>query len=138
VSTVTLADNVVKPAIGPAESAVLSSESSRFRALTERDIPTLRRLLADELTYTHSSGLRQTKAQYVGDIETGSLIYKSISASGQHVQLLGSTAIVTGAATLQVTSNGTDRSIELLYTEINVKRRGRWQLLAWQSTSKPK
>jgi hypothetical protein len=49
------------------ESEVASMEARHFRAMTEANVPTLERLLSDDLVYTHASGWRQTKAE--GQVE---------------------------------------------------------------------
>ena len=43
------------------ESEIKAADTSRFRALTAGDLPALERALSDDLVYTHSNGLRQTK-----------------------------------------------------------------------------
>jgi hypothetical protein len=124
-------------ALNKTQLAVLDAESHRFRAQVERDAATLRLLMADEVSYTHSTGVRQDKTEYIADIETGKTIYRSIEASDQKVRLYGSTAIVTGTVKLSVTNAGVAREVSLAYTDIHVKRQGRWQLVAWQSTAAP-
>jgi uncharacterized protein (TIGR02246 family) len=124
--------------MNPAEQAVRAAETQRFEALVKQDLAALKRLMADDLTYTHSSGVRQTKAEYLQDIASGKLVYKATEASDQHVQVIGNAAIITGAAKVLVNTGGADRAIELLYTDVYVKRDSRWQLLAWQSITKPK
>jgi uncharacterized protein (TIGR02246 family) len=127
-----------EPAASQAEQAVRAAESQRFEALVRQDVPALKRLLADDLTYTHSSGLRQTRDEYLQDIASGKMVYRAIEPGVQRVQVMGATAIITGAAKMLVNTGGADRALELLYTDVHVKRDGRWQLLAWQSTIKPK
>jgi ketosteroid isomerase-like protein len=121
-----------------AEVAVLDAESHRFRAQVEKDVATLNALLADDVSYTHSSGVRQTKAEYIKDIESGNMVYKAIEPSDQKVRVYGNTAVITGAVRIAVSVAGTERAVELLYTDVHVKRDGRWQLVAWQSTTKAK
>ena len=43
------------------EAEVGKLEARRFRAMTEADVPTLERLLSDDLVYTHASGWRQSQ-----------------------------------------------------------------------------
>jgi hypothetical protein len=45
------------------ESEIRAAETSRFKALTDGDLPALERALSDDLVYTHASGWRQTKAE---------------------------------------------------------------------------
>ena len=40
---------------------VLAAEDERYRAMVDGDLDALDRLLADEASYAHSSGVRDTK-----------------------------------------------------------------------------
>ena len=121
-----------------AEQAVRTAETQRFEALVKQDVAALKRLMADDLTYTHSSGVRQTKAEYLHDLASGKLVYRAAEANDLNVRIVGNAAVITGTAKVLVNTGGADRAIELLYTDVYVKRDGRWQLLAWQSTTKPR
>jgi hypothetical protein len=116
---------------------VLAAEAKRFDALVKRDIEAVNQLMADDLIYTHSSGVRQTKAEVFSLFSSGRIVYKSIEASDQHVRVVGNVGVITGAIRL-VYNDGTDHLIDSVYTDVYVKRDWRWQLLAWQSTRKPK
>jgi hypothetical protein len=52
------------------EVEVANLEARRFRAMTEADVPTLGRLLSDDLVYTHASGWRQTKAEFLASLRS--------------------------------------------------------------------
>jgi hypothetical protein len=133
-----VASGATAPAMSRTEAAVIAAESLRFRAQVEKDVAALQSLLADDLGYTHSSGVRQNKGEYISDIASGKTVYKSVDASNQQVRIYGNTAVVTGTVKVSVTSAGVDRVAELLYTDVHVQRGGRWQLVAWQSTTKPR
>ena len=133
-----VASGATAPAMNRTEAAVLAAESLRFRAQVDRDVAALQLLLADDLSYTHSSGVRQNKGKYISDIASGNTVYKAVDASNQQVRIYGNTAVITGTVKVSVASAGVDRVAELLYTDVHVKRGGRWQLVAWQSTTKPR
>src|SRR3712207_6404776 len=46
-------------------AAVLAAEERRYRAMVDADLATLDELCADELSYAHSSGARDTKGEYL-------------------------------------------------------------------------
>jgi hypothetical protein len=54
-------------AMGTVEQQVLQAETDRFAAMVKVDEPALKKLLSDDLTYIHSSGLFQNKAQFIAD-----------------------------------------------------------------------
>jgi Domain of unknown function (DUF4440) len=138
VTTTGAASSAATSVMSRTEAAVLDAESQRFRAQVEKDVATLNALLAEDVSYTHSSGVRQTKAEYIKDIESGNMVYKAIEPSDQKVRVYGNTAVITGAVRIAVSVAGTERAVELLYTDVHVKRGARWQLVAWQSTTKAK
>ena len=118
--------------IGVARSAGFSF--ARPRAMTEADVPTLERLLSDDLVYTHASGWRQTKAEFLASLRSGELIYHSFAPKNFKARAYGNTVLVTGRASGKVRSKGQELSVELFYLEAYVKQDGRWQLAAWEST----
>jgi ketosteroid isomerase-like protein len=116
------------------ESEIRAAETSRFRALTEADLPALERVLSDDLIYTHTSGWRQTKAEFLASVRSGELLYHSFASDGLRIRVFGSTVLVTGHAAAKVRAKGQEMDVSLLYLEAYVKQGGRWQLVAWQST----
>jgi ketosteroid isomerase-like protein len=51
--------------------AVLAAEDRRYQAMLDGDLEALDALCADELSYTHSNGVRDTKAEYFGKLREG-------------------------------------------------------------------
>jgi ketosteroid isomerase-like protein len=116
------------------ESEIRTAETSRFRALTEGDLPALQRALSDDLVYTHASGWRQTKAELLASLRSGELVYHSFSSDNLKIQPLGTAVVVTGHAAVKARAKGHELNVSLLYLEVYMKRDGHWQLAAWQST----
>ena len=119
------------------ESQIRAAETSRFRALTAADLPALEQALSDDLIYTHASGWRQTKAEFLASVRSGELLYHSFASDGLKMQVYGNTVLVTGHAAGKVRAKGQELDVSLLYLEAYVKQDGRWQLAAWQSTRLP-
>ena len=124
-----------KPPVSPnAESEFRSLEARRFQAMVEADVPALENLLSDDLVYTHATGWRQNKAEFLASIRAGEIKYHSITSDNVKARVYGNTAVLTGTVTIKARTQGQELSVELLYLEIFVKQDGRWQLVAWQST----
>jgi len=94
---------VAAQALGAATQAVLAAEDQRFDAMVRGDTAALRSLLADGLTYTHSDGAQQSKAEFLQTIGSGALRYQSIKAEGRVVRLRGGVGVVTGRSAMRVT-----------------------------------
>ncbi len=125
--------------MGKAEQQVLQAEKDRFAAMIKGDKPALEKLLADDLTYTHSSALFESKEQFIKSVTSGNIDYVSIepSESDWKVRVNGNTAIVNGVAAVNVIDTGKDLKIKIRYTTIHTNRGGTWQLQAWQATRLP-
>lgn len=124
---------------GKAEQQVLQAEKDRFAAMVKGDRAALEKLLADDLTYTHSTALLETKEQFIKSVTSGNIDYVTIvpSESDSKVRINGNTAIVTGVAAVNVIDNGKDRKIRIRYTTVYANRANAWLLQAWQSTVIP-
>lgn len=94
-------------------------------------------LFADELRYTHSNGLVDTKASYMTAIQNKVFDYRTADRSDTEVQVFGNLALVTGAATIDVVAGGRELKLNARYTLTWLERDGRWQFLSWQSTPLP-
>jgi ketosteroid isomerase-like protein len=122
-----------------ADQTVLQAEKDRFAAMVKGDRAALERLLADDLTYTHSSALFETKEQFIKSVTGGTIDYVSIvpSESDWKVRVAGNTAIVNGVAAVNVIDTGKDLKIKIRYTSVHTNRNGQWQMQAWQATRFP-
>jgi hypothetical protein len=116
----------------PAEQAVRQTEDRRIKAMIDDDFATLDAVLADDLTYTHSSAVTDTKAEYIGTLRSGKTKYESFDRTPSTVRVYGDSAVVTGGATIGL--RGQAAKIPLRYTLVYVKRGGEWKMVAWQST----
>ena len=119
------------------QDAILALEDERFRAMIAGDLPTLDRILADDLTYVHSGGQLESKAEFLGRLRSGDLKYKVMRREDVQVRLLDCAAVVTGRVHVEVYAEGEDRSIVMRFTDVYAQRAGRWRMVAWQSTRIP-
>lgn len=120
-----------------AEEAVLKADNARFDAMTKADGAALEKLLADELSYTHSNAQVQDKAAFISDIKSGKIKYLTVEPTDQKARIFGNMAIVTGGASVHVVQNGNDLTFKIRYTNAHINRGGAWQMVAWQATRLP-
>jgi Domain of unknown function (DUF4440) len=139
IAIVMMLSSVASAQMGKAEQQVLEAEKARFAAMVKGDRAALEKLLANDLTYTHSTALLETKEQFLKSVTTGNIDYVSIvpSESDWKIRINGDTAVVNGVAAVNVLDTGKDRKIRIRFTTVQANRGGAWQLLAWQSTVIP-
>jgi ketosteroid isomerase-like protein len=124
-------------AAGPTDEATIQDlDTQRMQAMVRGDLEMLGRLLADDLTYTHASGVFDTKESLLASISSGRLKYKSLERVDGRVRVFGNVAIATGHAAVQAQSALQGAlSLKLLFTDVWVRQPdGRWRMVAWQST----
>jgi len=117
--------------------AVLAAEDRRYRAMQDADLATLTEVCADELSYAHSSGVRDTRSEYLEKLRSGYYVYRRIEHPVERVEVLGDTAIVLGRMTADVEVQGTLKTIDNLALAVWTRASGAWQLLAYAPTSLP-
>ncbi|HLM05294.1 MAG TPA: nuclear transport factor 2 family protein [Blastococcus sp.] len=117
--------------------AVLAAEDLRYEALLGPDLETLRRVFAEELSYAHSSGARDTKAEYLQKIESGYYVYRRVDHPVERVEVLGDTAMVVGRMTADLEVQGTPKTIDNHALAVWTRADGDWRLLAFAPTPRP-
>jgi ketosteroid isomerase-like protein len=112
-------------------------ESRRYRAMCEADAKTLEELLADSLVYTHSYGGADSKASYLDGIRSKKWQYQAVERPIEDIQVHGDCAVVTGQVRIELLSSGQPKKLNSRFTNVWVKGRQGWQMVAWQSTPLP-
>jgi hypothetical protein len=125
------------PAPVPDEAAILAAQDARVSAMVKGDAAFLETATAPSLTYHHSSGSAQNKAEFVAAVKAGGLKYKAIDIIERKVRRVVAVAIVTGLVRIQATNNGEVIDTTARFTDVYENDHGRWVQLAWQSTRVP-
>jgi hypothetical protein len=110
-------------------------ERDRFRAMVDGDGELLDTLLAENASYVHTNGKRETKRQFIDAITAGRRRYRQIEIQSQELIPGGrDTWIVYGRALLEMESKNGALLFPIAYTAIHIQLDGQWQLLAMQAT----
>ena len=120
-----------------ARAEVLAAEDRRYRAMLDADLATLDRLCADDLSYAHSSGVRDTKAEYLAKVASGYYVYRRIDHPVERVAVVGDTAVVVGRMTADLVVDGAEKTIDNLALAVWVRAGAEWRLLAYAPTRLP-
>ncbi len=117
-----------------AEHGVRTAERQRFEAMMSQNVAALDTLLDEDLTYVHTDGEIQSKPEFIDLIRSRRLVYESIAPSEVHVQVYDGVATATGLSQMRVRSATGASSFGIRFTEVYIRREGRWLLAAWQAT----
>ena len=116
---------------------ILALEDKRYAAMTTNDLAALEALFHDEMIYTHSSAVVDTKASYLEALRSGKTRYKTAKRFEEKVRFSGETALVTGRAEFEVELNGNPKTLRLRFLNAWTKTPAGWKFIAWQSCSLP-
>jgi uncharacterized protein (TIGR02246 family) len=116
------------------EKAVSAAESQWRQAVLAGNRSVLANLMADDITYTHSSALTQTKDQFIESVISGSTKYQGIDFKTTQMRQYGDTVIVIHDTIITTVQTGV---AHLYLTHVWSRRNGRWQMVSRQATKMP-
>ena len=119
--------------ISSQQNEVMMKMMSLKNALLNKDSAGLSNLLADDVSYGHSTGIIQTKGQLVRDVMSGVQDYKTIDPSEMAIRVFGNTAIVNMKAKIKLISRGNPIDLNLAIVLVWIKRDSDWKLEARQA-----
>jgi hypothetical protein len=120
---------------GDAERSVTQIERELVKGLIAGDASIFEQYLAGTYIFTSPDGIVSDKAQTIADIKSGDLKFKSSKLDDLKVQSYGNTAVATYGSTDQGSYKGKDISGRFRWTDVFVKRNGRWQIVAGHGTA---
>ena len=114
---------------------VLALQGKRADAMVREDIGTLANLLADDLSYTHSDGRRDTKESFLSLIAAPGMRYLGVDYSNQQVIDCGDVVILRGTARIRLVREPAEPlDYFVLFLDVWTRRDGHWQTVGWQAT----
>ena len=114
------------------EAAVNQAVEALRKALLEADKARLQQLAADQLSYGHSDGRVQTKAEFIDGVMTRKAIVKSLAFPELTVAVVGDAAIARHIYLSDSETDGKPTNTRIGALQIWQKQDGSWKLLARQ------
>ena len=108
------------------ELAVLYQAARYCQAMTEADIETMRKIVSEDMRFTHMSGKTQSREEYFADVASGRLSYYTIGMEDIVLELDGDTATVTYTAALNANAYGARGTFRIRGAHRYQKRDGVW------------
>ena len=116
------------------EQTLTQLEKQWNDALLAKDYATVDRIMADDWTGIDFRGMSVSKAETLAELKSGESSNQSVELGPMKVKVLGDTAVVIGSDTEKSTYHGADSSGQYAWMDVFVRRNGRWQVVASQST----
>ena len=114
------------------EAAVKQDIEALRKALLTADKAKLEQLTADHVSYGHSDGRVQNKAEFINGVMTRKAVVKSIEFPELTVAIVGDAAIARHLYTSESETDGKPNSVKIGALEVWQKQSGNWKLLARQ------
>jgi len=119
------------------EKEVLAALETYRHAMMTKDAAALTKVLAEDLTYTHSSNLHEDKAAVLASIKRPNTSTEAIDFKDPKVRVYRNTAIVKTDVDFRNNANGVVSVSKLNVLHVFVKGPQGWQMVARQATKYP-
>ena len=119
---------------GTVEEQVKALADQFSQAFGKADTGFMEKYFADDFTGIHSDGKLSTKAQEIDNVKSGSLKWASVDVHERKIRVYGETAVVVALSSSTGTFNGKPYSGDFRTTQVWVKHKGNWKVVAFQTT----
>ena len=119
------------------EDQVRGLEEQRYAAMLAGDVATLEKLLDDALTYTHSSGVVDTKASYIAGVRDKVWEYKTIARDDERVVIRGGCGLAFCRLRIDLNVRGASKKVDSNALAVWVEDGGQTRLVAVHSAGIP-
>ena len=108
---------------------IIALHQKKFDFMISKQFDSLSLILDADLKYIHSNGWVESKEDLLANLKSDKLVYKQVLVSETKVTLTNHVAIVSGKGLFSVILENQTLEIPLMYSEIYVKKKGKWLLL---------
>ena len=119
------------------EPEIRAAERTWAKAITTKDAAALDKILGDGLIYGHSTGIVDTKNEYVAKIMSGRQKYEGADHQSMVVKLYGNTAVVHARMHMWGVNQNGKFDERLMMLHVWLKNGNGWRLVAHQTTKLP-
>jgi Domain of unknown function (DUF4440) len=117
---------------------ILDCERGLYRAQVAGDVEALKPMLGADLVYIHSTGVAESKEEYLAGVVNGLYEYGSIKSHDTRLQIVADLAIMNGIVDMTVSAHGAPKQlIHLLFCLVWVRQDDAWRLDFRQATRMP-
>ena len=117
----------------PQEAGVAGAAEKLRVAMIDPDARGLDALVAPELSYGHSSGRVENKAEFIASLMNGSSDFVTLDLTEQSVHVVKDTAVVRHVLNATTNDSGKPGTVSLKVLQVWQNQQGQWKLLARQA-----
>jgi hypothetical protein len=108
------------------KAELIQAYHTMYKAMIEKDIAKLNGLLEEDYTLTHMTGYKQSRKEWLQQIESGQMKYHSTKEKSVEVELHGNKATLTGKNATDATIYGSRNTWNLQLKTEYEKKDGQW------------
>lgn len=112
------------------EQFVLRLHEKKFQWMVNKQTDSLNSILDPRVIYVHSNGWQQNRKEITDDLKSGKLIMNSVTVTEAKARVYKGAVIINGKGKFDVVVEGKPVVIELLYTEVFVRKKEGWLLVS--------
>ncbi len=112
------------------EKFVLKLHEKKFGWMVRKQLDSLTEILDERILYVHSNGWVETKKEIIEDIKQGKLTMNSVTVTKASARVYKGAVIINGQGKFDVIVDGRPVTLDLLYTEVYVKKEKGWLLVS--------
>ena len=113
--------------------AVVDAVEKLKQAMISGEKSALENIASDSLSYGHSGGKVETKAEFVEAIASGKSDFVTIDLSEQTVSVINNVAVVRHVLNATTNDGGKPATVKIKVLLVWAKEKGQWKLLARQA-----
>ncbi len=113
-------------ALADDEMEVLYTQCRYCQAMVDANIDVLKEIVPPDVTFTHMTGMKQTRDEYFEDIKNGELNYYNIGIENPKIVVRGSDATITYTSVLDANAYGAKGVYRMNGTHRFKKVNGKW------------
>lgn len=125
------------PGTAEDEAAVAAAVDTLNKGILDPEQSLLENIASEGLSYGHSGGKIQNKAEFVEDLLHGAFDFQSVDILDQTISVSGDNAIVRHIFTAKATNAGAPVDLKIGNLLVWRKENGQWKLLARQAYKLP-
>ena len=110
------------------------ADTERRAAIVDGDANATSQYLADDLTWTHSSGKTDSKESFLAILRSGATVYHSRDVSDTQARQFGELCVMEGVIFGDITKDGIDKHMVNRFIAVWRRNSSEFKLHAWQST----